>query len=294
MSRIGVLTGSQPNVDALKAGLADLGHREGETFVIEHRNVEGRFERLPAAVESLVRMPVDVLVVGGSESVKAVMNATQQIPVVFTSVGDPLEQGFIASYAKPGRNVTGITNMVSDLTGKWLELLKEVRPRIASVAALWNPPQPAHRGLLKALESAAVSLRLQLRPLSIHTGDDLPAAFATIRRESIAGLTMLGSVVHFTNLRRIGELAQQARVPAVAWTTAFPAVGGLMSYGVSDQDQWRRAASYVDKILKGAKPADLPVEQPTKFELVINMKTAKQLDLTVPPSLLLRAAQVIE
>ena len=189
--RIGILTGSQDAVAALKEALAELGHREGRTFTIE-RDVEGHFERLPAAVDSLLKVPVDVFVVGGSESVQSVMKATSKIPVVFTSVGDPIEQGFVASYAKPGRNVTGITNMVSELTAKWLEILKEVQPTIAKVAVLWNPPQPAHRGLLTALESAVVSLRLQASPVAVTISEDLEAAFAAIRRERVGGLTMLG------------------------------------------------------------------------------------------------------
>jgi putative tryptophan/tyrosine transport system substrate-binding protein len=292
--RIGLLGGSRHAIDAFKEGLADLGHREGQGFVVEQRGVEGRFEHLPAAVDSLVKVPVDVIVVGGSEYVQAVEKATQKIPIVFTNVGDPVEQGFITSYAKPGRNITGVTNMVVELTGKWLEVLKELRPTTATVAVLWNPPQPAHRSLLKALESAAVSLGLQARPVSVSIRDDLQAAFAAIRRQRVGGLTMLGSLLHFWNLRQIADFAQQIKIPAVAWTNAFTQVGGLISYGVGEEHQWRRAAMYVDRIMKGAKPADLPVEQPTKFELVINLKTAKALGLTIPRSLLLRADQVIE
>jgi len=292
--RVGVLGGDPHAIEALKEGLADLGHREGQSFVIEQPNVAGRFERLPAAVDSLVKVPVDVIVVGGSEFVQIVRNATRTIPVIFTNVGDPVGQGFITSYAKPGGDITGITNMMPELTGKWLELLKQVHPGITRVAVLWNPPQPAHRGLLKVLESSAVSLQLQTRPVIVRTREDWEGAFAAIRRERVGGLTMLGSLLTFGGLRQIAEFAQQARLPAVAWTNTFPQLGGLMSYGVDESHQWRRAAAYVDRILKGAKPADLPVEQPTKFELVINLKTAKALGLTIPPSLLLRADQVIE
>jgi putative ABC transport system substrate-binding protein len=292
--RVGLLGGSRQNIDALKEGLSDLGHREGQGFVVEQRDVEGRFERLPAAIDSLVKVPVDVIVVGGSEFVQAVEKVTQKIPIVFTNVGDPVEQGFITSYAKPGRNITGVTNMSVELIGKWLEVLKELQPTITKVAVLWNPPQPAHRGLLKALDSAAVSLGLQTRPVSVSTRDDLQTAFAAIRRERVGGLTMLGSLLHFWSLRQIAEFAQQVRLPAVAWTNAFTELGGLISYGVGERHQWRHAASYVDRIMKGANPADLPVEQPTKFELVINLKTAKALGLTIPPSLLARADQVID
>jgi putative ABC transport system substrate-binding protein len=292
--RVGLLTDSVQAVENLREGLRELGYREGQSFLIEQRKTEGRFERLPAAVESLVRLPVDVIVAGGSESVRAARSATQTIPVVFTNVGDPIEQGFVASYAKPGGNITGVANMVAELTGKWLELLKEVRPSLTRVAVLWNPPQPAHQGLLRALESAAARLRLDAHRVSVRTSEELEAAFATIRGERVGGLTMLGSLLHFRSLRRIAEFAHETRLPAVAWTNTFPEAGGLMSYGVAEGHSYRRAATYVDKILKGAKPADLPVEQPTKFELVINLKTAKALGLTIPPSLLLRADQVIE
>jgi putative tryptophan/tyrosine transport system substrate-binding protein len=292
--RVGLLTDSVQAVENLREGLRELGYREGQSFLIEQRKTEGRFERLPAAVESLVRLPVDVIVAGGSESVRAARSATQTIPVVFTNVGDPIEQGFVASYAKPGGNITGVANMVAELTGKWLELLKEVRPSLTRVAVLWNPPQPAHQGLLRALESAAARLRLDAHRVSVRTSEELEAAFATIRGERVGGLTMLGSLLHFRSLRRIAAFAHETRLPAVAWTNTFPEAGGLMSYGVAEGHSYRRAATYVDKILKGAKPADLPVEQPTKFELVINLKTAKALGLTIPPSLLLRADQVIE
>jgi ABC-type uncharacterized transport system substrate-binding protein len=239
-------------------------------------------------------MPVDVIVAGGSESVQAAKNATQTIPVVFTNVGDPVGQGFIASYAKPGGNITGVTNMVAELTGKWLELLKEVRPSITRVAVLWNPPQPAHQGLLRALESSAARLRLDTHPVSVRTSEELDSALATIRRERVGGLTMLGSVVHFRNLPKIAAFAKEMRLPAVAWTNAFVEAGGLISYGVAEGHGYRRAATYVDRILKGAQPADMPVEQPMTFVLHINLKAAKALGLTIPPSLLARADQIIE
>ena len=294
MARVGVITGSPGSIAALKEGLSDLGHREGQSFVIDHRDVEGRFERLPAAVASLVKRAGRRHRHGGSEYVQPVMNATRTIPVVFTNVGDPVGLGYITSYAKPGRNITGVTNMAPELTGKWLELLKQVQPGLTRVAVLWNPPQVGHRGLLKALESSALSLQLRTRPVGVRTSEDLEGAFAAIRRERVGGLTMLGSLLHFTRLRQIAAFAQQARLATVAWTNAFTQLGGLMSYGVGEGHQWRRAATYVDRILKGANPADLPVEQPTKFELVINLKTAKALGLTIPPSLLQRADQVIE
>jgi putative ABC transport system substrate-binding protein len=294
--RIGVLTGSATvaNVEAFRQGLRDLGYREGTDVVILHSDVEGRFDRLDAAVAQLMQHGVDVIVAGGSESVQAARRATASIPIVMTTVGDPVGQGFVASFAKPGGNITGLSNVVSDLAPKWLELLRSVAPAVKRVAVLWNPPQPAHKGLLKELERGAVSLGLELRPLAIRTADELDGAFGTVKRERVGGLTMLGSVLHFQNLRRIADFAKQSRLPAVSWTREFVMLGGLMSYGVNQVGQYRRAAYFVDRIFKGASPANLPVEQPTKFELVINLKTAKALGLTIPQSVLLRADQVIE
>jgi putative ABC transport system substrate-binding protein len=291
--RIGVLTGSA-NVEALRQGLRDLGYREGTDVVILHQDVEGRFDRLDVAVAQLVRQGVNVIVVGGSESVHAARRATASIPIVMTTVGDAVGQGFIASLAKPGGNITGLSNVVSDLAPKWLELLRSVAPGIKRVAVLWNPPQPAHEGLLKGLERGAASLGLELQPLAVRTADDLDGALVAAKRERVGGLTMLGSVVHFQNLGRIADFAKQSQLPAVSWTREFVALGGLMSYGVNQVGQYRRAAYFVDKILKGAAPATLPVEQATTFELVVNLKTAKALGLAIPQSLLLRVDQVIE
>jgi putative ABC transport system substrate-binding protein len=291
--RQGVLTGSA-NVEALRQGLRDLGYREGTDVVIVQQNVEGRFDRLDAAVAQLMRSGVDVIVAGGSESVQAARRATISIPIVMTTVGDPVGQGFVTSFAKPGGNITGLSNVVSDLAPKWLELLRSVAPSIKRVAVLWNPPQPAHQDLLKELERGAVSLGLELQPLAVRTDGDLDGAFVTATRERVGALTMLGSVVHFLNLRRIADFAKQSKLPAVSWTREFVDLGGLMSYGVNQVGQYRRAAYFVDKILKGARPADLPIEQPSTFEFIINLKTAKALGLTIPPSLLARADQVIE
>jgi putative ABC transport system substrate-binding protein len=278
-------------IDTLKDGLADLGHREGQSFVIDHRDVADRFDLLPAAVDELVKLPVDVFVVGGSESVQPVRSATQKIPIIFTAVSEPVEQGFIASYSKPGGNITGVTNMGTSQGNGW-RFSRRCGPRSAGWPCCGT--QPAHRRLLTALESAAASLGLQARPVGVRMSEDLSAAFAAIRHERVGGLTMLGSLVHFKALRQIADFAQQIKLPAVTWTNAFTQVGGLIHYGVGERHQWRRAAAYVDRIIRGAKPADLPVEQPTKFELVINLKAARALGLTIPPSLLARADQVIE
>jgi putative tryptophan/tyrosine transport system substrate-binding protein len=292
--RIGFLTSSLGAVGEFKKGMADLGHRDGQTFAVEVRNIEGDFERLPAAVASLVKLPVDLFVVGGSEYVQAIKDATRTIPVVFSRVGDPLEQGFVASYAKPGGNITGVTSMMPDLMGKQLELLTQAHPGIKRIAALWNPQQPAHPGMLKALESAGRSLRLQVNPVAVRTSQDLDGAFSTIRRERMDGLVVLISPLHYTSIRDIAGFTVDARLPGICWLVDFPKVGGLMSYGANEAALYRQAATFVDRIMKGANPANLPVEQPKKFELVINLKTAKALGLTIPPSLLLRADQVIE
>jgi ABC-type uncharacterized transport system substrate-binding protein len=296
LHRVGVLTGptSTANVEALRQGLRDLGYREGTDLVILQQNAEGRFDRLDAAVAQLMRHGVDVIVVGGSESVQAARRATASIPIVMTMVGDAVGQGFVQSFAQPGGNITGLSNVVSELAPKWLELLRTVAPDIKRVAVLWNPPQPAHEDLLKALERGAVSLGLELQPLAVRTANDLDGALMAAKRARVGGLTMLGSLVNFANFRRIADFAKQSKLPAVSWTREFVAVGGLMSYGANQAGQYRRTAYFVDKILKGVAPATLPVEQPTNFELAINVKTAKALDLTIPRSLLLQADQVFE
>jgi putative ABC transport system substrate-binding protein len=291
--RIGALTGTV-GLDGLRQGLRDLGYREGQNFVIEHRDVEGRFERLSPAARELVRLGVDVIVAGGSESVAAARAASGSLPIVMTTVGDPVAQGFIKSLSKPGGNITGLVNFVNEITGKWLELLREVDPSLVRVAVLWNPPQPAHRGLLKEMEAAAISRGLQLHPLAVRTADELEPALVSAQRGGATGLTMLGSVIHFRNLRRIADFARQSRLLTVSWTSEFVTLGGLMAYGASTIDQYRRAAAYVDKILKGARPAELPVEGPTRLELILNARTAKALGIVIPQSLLLRADQVIE
>jgi putative ABC transport system substrate-binding protein len=293
--RVGVLAGSgSANMEALRQGLRDLGYREGTDVMILHQDVEGRFDRLDAAVGRLMRDGVDVMVVGGSESVQAARRATTSIPIIMTMAGDPVAQGFVESIAKPGGNITGLSNAVGDLAPKWLELLRTVAPGMKRVGVLWNPLQPAHKGLLKELEKGAASLGLELQPLAVRTADDLDGALVAAKRERVGGVTMLGSVVHFQNLRRIADLAKRSKLPAVSWTREFVTVGGLMSYGVNQVSQYRRAAYFVDKILKGAAPATLPVEQPTHFELAINLTTAKTLGLTLPRSLLLRTDHAIE
>jgi ABC-type uncharacterized transport system substrate-binding protein len=209
-------------------------------------------------------------------------------------VGDPIASGFVASLSRPGGNITGLSNVVDELHGKQLELLKEIAPRVTQVAVLWNPSQPAHERQLKKLEVAARSSGVQLQPVPVRTTEDFGAAFSCMKRARADSLMILGSDLHSRNFHRIADLAVKTRLPATASNRRFALAGGLVGYGANESDIVRRAATYVDKILKGAKPADLPVEQPTKFELVINLKTARGLGLTIPQSVLLRADQVIE
>jgi putative ABC transport system substrate-binding protein len=294
--RVGMLlAGERPTqVEALRQGLRELGYIDGENVVIEARHADGRFERLPAIAAELVRLKVDVIVATGSEGVQAAKNATHTVPIVMTYVGDPVGRGFVASVARPGGNITGVANLADELDTKRLELLKEVVPRIAHIAVLWNPPQPAHATQLKNLGVAAQSLGVRLQPVAVRVSEDLDGAFSAILRERAGAATMLGSLLHSQNLTRIAELARKAKVPTISYNLQFPRVGGFMAYAAKEEDIFRRASIYVARILKAARPADLPIEQPTKFELVINMKTAKTLGLTIPQSLLLRADQVIE
>ncbi len=294
--RVGMLlAGERPaQVDALRQGLRELGYTEGENVVVEVRHANGRFERLPAIATELVRLKVDVIVATGSEGVQAAKNVTQTIPIVMTYVGDPVSRGFVASLAHPGGNITGVANAAGELDAKRLELLKEAVPRLARVAVLWNPGQPAHSAQLKALEAGARSLGVDLLPVEIRVPEDLANAFARILRDRASAVTMLGSLLHSQNLMRIAELTRRANLPAISYNLRFPEVGGLMAYAGKEEDVFRRAAAYVDRILKGARPANLPVEQATRFELIINLKTAKALGLTIPPSVLQRADQVIE
>lgn len=293
--RVGMLlAGDRPTqVQALRQALRELSYIEGQNIVIEVRHAGGRFERLPAVAAELVRLKVDVIVAAGSEGVQAAKNATRTIPIVMTYVGDPVDRGFAASLARPGGNITGVAN-IGDELDKRLELLKEVVPQITRVAVLWNPPQPAHSTQLKNLERAARSLGVELQPVAIRVQEDFDRAFAAMVGARTSAVTMLGSLLHSENLLRIAELARNAKLPAISYNLRFPELGGLMAYAGKEDDIFGRAATYVDLILKGARPADLPIEQATKFELIINGRTARVLGLTIPPSLLLQADRLIE
>jgi len=295
--RIGVLRqGSSPDplVEAFRQGLRELGYAEGRNVSIEYRWAEGRAERLPALAAELVRLKVDVIVASGVEAL-AVKRATTSIPIVMPVSSDPVRLGLVSSLARPGGNVTGLASFFDELAGKWVELLKQVLPRISRMAVLRYPEVDPNLTQLRASEAAARSLGVRLHVLNAGDPDDLATAFAEAGSNRAEALIVFPSAFLFAHRARVVELAARHRLPTMYGQREYVvASGGLMSYGPDLHDLFRRAAVYVDKILKGAKPADLPVEQPTKFELVINLKTARALGLTIPRSLLLRADDVIE
>jgi putative ABC transport system substrate-binding protein len=285
--------------EAFRQGLRDLGYVEGRNVVIEIRDAEGTLQRLPALAAELVALKVDVIVTGGgTPTALAAKQATKTIPIVFASAPDPVTDGLVTSLARPGGNVTGLSNLNPELVGKCLEQLKQAVPGVSRVAVLWQPGAYGERtdkDMVKGAEIAARALGVRLQFVEARGPADFDRAFSNMTRARAGALTALaGSATFFSERRRLVDLAAKNRLPAVYPQREFVDAGGLMAYGPNLADLFRRAATYVDKILKGAKPGDLPVEQPTKFELVINLKTAKALGLTIPPSLLLRADQVIE
>jgi len=297
--RIGILSSGSPSsskevVEPLEQGLRDLGYIEGQNITIEHRYAEGMAERLPDLAAELVQLKVDVIVASGSPSTQAAKNATKTIPIVMTNVNDPVEIGLIASLAQPGGNVTGLSNVGSDLGGKQLELLKEAFPTVSHVAILWDSANPGNALWLGQMKVAAEGLRITLQPVDVHGPRDIEPALSAIRKEHASGVGALRTSVTNNYRTRIVDFAAKSRLPAMYPDREFVEVGGLMSYGPNFRDLYRRAATYVDKILKGAKPANLPVEQPTKFELAINLKTANQIGLNIPPNVLARADRVIK
>jgi putative ABC transport system substrate-binding protein len=289
--RIGLLWGSSPSaggsyLDAFRQGLRELGYVEGQNIVIENRWAEGRQERFTDLAAELVRLKVDVIVAAISAAALAAKNATTTIPVVMLVVGDPVRFGFVASLARPGGNITGLTSVGDELFPKQLELLKEAVPRVSRVAVLWNPANPSHGPSLKSIEVAARSLGMQPQLQKARGPDEFDSAFAAMTRARAGALLVLADTMFNLHRTRIADLAVKARLPAMYGLREHVEAGGLVAYAANYADLCRRGATYVDKILKGAKPADLPVEQPTKFELVINLKTAKALGLTIPPSVL--------
>jgi ABC-type uncharacterized transport system substrate-binding protein len=284
--------------EAFREGLRDLGYVEGRNLVIEYRDAEGKPERLPALAAELVALKVDVIVTGGgTRPALAAKQATKTIPIVFASAGDPVTDGLVTSLARPGGNVTGSSLLAPELVGKSLELLTQTVPGVRRVAFLWQPgamDERTEKDMLKRAEVAARALGVRLQLLEARGPADFDRAFSEMTRAHAGALTVLPSAMFFSERRRLVDLAAKNRLPAGYTQREFVDAGGLMAYGPSLAGLFRHAATYVDKILKGAKPADLPVEQPTKFELVINLKTAKALGLTIPPSLLARADEVIQ
>jgi putative tryptophan/tyrosine transport system substrate-binding protein len=284
-----------PIVEDFRQGLRDLGYVEGQNIVIEYRYAEGRAEQLPDLAAELVRLKVDVIVAGGTAAIRAVQHATRTIPIVMAVAYDPVGEGLVASLARPGGNITGLSWLGAELPEKRLDLLKETVPQLSRIAVLANPANPAYEPQMNNLTGAARALGLQLQVMGVRRADELDTAFAVMSRAGADALIMLEDSLLLSGLRgRAVDLAAKHRLPAMYGWRRHVDAGGLMSYGPSMRDMQRRAAVYVDKILKGTKPADLPVEQPTKFELVINLKTAKALGLTIPPTLLFQADEVIQ
>jgi putative ABC transport system substrate-binding protein len=294
-TRIGLLGDVPPFLDeAFREGLRELGYVDGQNIRIEYRFPEGKYERLPGLAAELVRLKVDVIVAASPPATEAAKQATSTIPIVFTVSGDPVADGFVASLARPGANITGLATIGPELIGKQLELLKRIAPKVSRVAVLQNPSTKPTPSAWRQAEGAARALGLELHVLEAHTPTGIEAAFAAMRGQRADGLLVLRDAVFRTQRVQIAELASKNRLPAVYGLREQAEAGGLMAYGASVPQLFRRAATYVDKILKGAKPADLPVEQPTTFELVINLKTAKALGMTIPPSLLRQADYVIQ
>jgi putative ABC transport system substrate-binding protein len=299
--RIGYLSNTDPATDSPRAegirlALRERGYIEGKNIAIEYRYAEGKNDRLPGLASELVRLNVDIIVAaGGTLTVRAVMHATKTIAIVMTGGGvDPVRAGFVESLARPGGNVTGLTRLSRELGGKRLELLKEAVPKLSRVAVLYDPASPGLHEVKEFLPADARALKLTIEPREIRAADDFEKVFAALNKARPDGLYELGAGgVMRPNRKRIAGFALKSRLPSVSSSDEFVDAGGLMSYAADDTDIYRRVAIYVDRILKGAKPADLPVEQPTKFELVINLKTAKQIGLTIPPNVLARADKVI-
>ena len=281
-------------VEALRAGLRDLGYVEGKNIVIEYRWAEGKYERLPGLAAELVQLKVDVIVAASGPAVQAVQKATTTIPIVFAAVGDPVGLGFVASLSRPGGNATGLSSLNVDVSSKYLELLRVALPKLSRVAVLVNPGHPQHPDMLKNIQAAAKTTGVNVSPVQAGTASQIETALGAMTRERAGALIVLPDPFFFTQARQIAELAAKNRLPTMFWTRELVEAGGLMSYGQNIVEHFRRAATYVDKILRGAKPADLPVEQPTTIELVINLKTAKAIGLTISQDLLFRADKVIE
>ena len=281
-------------LEAFRQGLRELGYVEGQNIAIESRWAEGKDDRLPAFAADLVRSKVDVIVAQSGAATQAAQQATRTIPIVMSLSNDAVGSGLVASLARPGGNITGLTIIAPDLAGKQFQLLKEVVPKVSRVALLTNPDNPASALFLREVEAAARVLGVRLQTLETRNPQEIDSAFAAMTRERAGALLILPDVIFLSQRRQIAELATKRRLPSVYGVGEYAEAGGLMAYGANHIDLVRRAATYVDKILKGAKPADLPVEQPTKFDLVINLKAARAIGLTIPQEVLIQATEVIQ
>ena len=296
--RIGYLIGTSPTanaarIEAFRQGLRELGYVEGKTIIIEWRYAEGKLDRFPALAAELVHLKVDIIVTGGPPATRAAKEATITIPIVMEQDSDPVGNGFVASLARPGGNITGLATFRPELSGKQLELLKEIVPKLSRVAVFGTSAYPGNAQALKEIELAAKALGVRLQYLDVVSSKDIETAFRAASKGRAESLLVLGGPVLNSHRTQIADLAAKNRLPAIYDRREYVEAGGVMSYATSITDLDRRAAGYVDKILKGAKPAELPVEQPTKFELVINLKAAKQIGLAIPPNVLARADKVI-
>jgi ABC-type uncharacterized transport system substrate-binding protein len=294
--RIGYLSATrpQPRDEAFRQGLRELGYVEGQNIVIEWRFAEGKVDQVPRNAGELVRLKVDIIVTTGPTDTRAAKAATSEIPIVMAQDSDPVGDGFVVSLARPGGNITGLSNLASEISGKRLELLKETVPKLSHVAVLQNSNEPGNAQSLTEARSAAQSFGIMLQYFDVKNLNDAENAFREARKGHDQAVLILASAVVSNYPAQIANLAVKNRLPAIHIRRDFVEAGGLMSYGPSLPDLWHRAATYVDKILKGAKPADLPVEQPTKFDFAVNLKTAKQIGLTIPPNVLARADKVIK
>ena len=296
--RIGFLGSASPStistrIEAFRQGLRELGYVEGKNIVIEYRWAEGKIERLPDLATELVRLQLEVIVTAGPSSTRPVKEATSTIPIVMAFDNDPVGSGFVTSLARPGGNITGLSTLAPEISGKQLALLKEIVPRLSRVAVLGNSTNPGNAQSLKETELAAGALKVQLQYLDVQDHKDIETTFQAATKGRAEAVLVLQNPVLTSHRKQLVDLTVKGRFPAIYDRGEFVEEGGLMTYAVSSTDLFRRAATYVDKILKGAKPADLPVEQPTKFEFIVNLKAAKQIGLTIPPNVLARADRVI-
>ena len=297
--RIGLLFTATPSaaaarIEAFRQGLRELGYVEGKNILIEQRYAEGQLNHMNELAAELVRLKVDVIVTIGPAATRPAKEATTAIPIVMGVDDDPVGNGFVASLARPGGNITGLASLAPEIGGKQLELLKEIVPRLSRVAVLGTSTQPGNAQSLREAEVAAGALAVKLQYLDVLSPKDIEPVFRTASNGRAEAVLVLRASIFFSHRKQIVDLAAKRQLPAMYYTTEYVEEGGLMTYGVSITDLFRRAATYVDKILKGAKPAELPIEQPTKFELVVNLKTAKRIGLTIPPNVLARADKVIK